>query len=318
MNNRITVIGSSNVDMIMQVPRLPQLGETVTNGRFLQTYGGKGANQAVAAARAGGNVTFVTCLGDDMFSRDIIANLKRDGIETDHVLIKKGVPTGTCLIMFDADGANYLAADPGANFALEVADVDRCTDLIASSAMLVVQMEIANATTQRALEIAAEKKVKTLVNFAPLQTTLLPVSPLMHGLIVNETEAERLTGLPVSTPEQAQRAARSLLNQGPAFVLVTLGSKGAWAVSSEVDERVPAFPAAAVDTTAAGDTFCGALAVALVEGKGLVEAAKFASAAAAIAVTRVGAQPSIPTRKEIDQFIPTGCESKPVVPSLPD
>ena len=302
MTKRITVVGSSNVDMIMQVPRLPRVGETVTNGRFLQTYGGKGANQAVAAARAGGQVTFVTCLGDDLFAREIVVNLKRDGIQTDHVLIKKGVPTGTCLIMFDSDGANYLAADPGANFALEVADVEHCSDLIASSAMLVIQMEIANATTQKLLDLAAAHAVKALVNFAPLQTTLLPVSSLMHGLIVNETEAELLTGLTVETPQQARLAAHALRSKGPAFVLLTLGAKGAWAASSDVDELVPAFEASAVDTTAAGDTFCGALAVALVEGSELVDAVKFAGAAAAIAVTRIGAQPSIPTRKEIDQF----------------
>jgi ribokinase len=303
MEKRITVIGSSNVDMIMKLERLPAVGETVTEGEFLQTYGGKGANQAVAAARAGGRVAFVTGLGDDPFGQNVLKNFRQDGLETDRIVIASGVPTGTALVMFDRRGDNYLAVAPGANYALEPAHMDACADLIAQSAMLVMQMEIPVPTIVRALELASGRGVPVLFNFAPMKTRELPVSGQMTGLVVNEVEAAALTGLSVGDAKQAKTAAQALLAQGPEFVILTLGAEGAHVASRALRQQIPAFPVTPVDTTAAGDVFCGALAVALVEGTPLLDAVRFASAASALSVTRVGAQPSIPRRDEIDAFL---------------
>jgi ribokinase len=303
MEKRITVIGSSNVDMIMKLEHLPAVGETVTEGEFLQTYGGKGANQAVAAARAGGRVAFVTGLGDDLFGQNVLKNFRQDGIETDRILIEKGAPTGTALVMFDRHGDNYLAVAPGANYALEPAHMDACADLIAQSAMLVMQMEIPVPTIVRALELAAAHGVPVLFNFAPMKTRELPVTGQMTGLVVNEVEAAALTGLSVGDAKQAKKAAEALLAQGPEFVILTRGAEGAHVASRDLRQHIPAFPVAPVDTTAAGDVFCGALAVALVEGTALTDAVRFASAASALSVTRMGAQPSIPGRAEIDAFL---------------
>lgn len=303
MDKQITVIGSSNVDLIMQLERLPAVGETVSEGAFLQTYGGKGANQAVAAARAGGRVTFVTSLGDDAFGETILENYRQDGIETAHVRRATGTPTGTALILFDRNGENMIAVAPGANFALEPTHIDDCADLIQRSAMLVMQLEIPLLTVNRALELAYASEVPVLFNFAPARTRELTVSDRMTGLIVNENEAAHLTGQPVNTREEAQTAAETLRAQGPQFVVLTLGAEGALVAASEGSQHVPAFPVKPVDTTAAGDVFCGALAVALTEAQPLPDAVRFASAASAISVTRMGAQPSIPHRNEIDAFL---------------
>ncbi len=299
---RIAVIGSSNVDFIMQLERLPDVGETVTEGVFSQTFGGKGANQAVAAARAGGKVTFVTGLGDDVYTPTMRENFRRDGIETNRILVQSGMASGSALIMFDRQGRNCIAVAPGANYALTPAHLDACADVIRGAGMLVMQMEIPSSTIRRALEIAEECGTPTLFNYAPVRDQSVPVSAQMHTLVVNENEATALTGLPVSTPEEAASAARALRAQGPRTVVLTLGSAGAYVASADFSGLVPAFVVTPVDTTAAGDVFCGVLAVALVEGVPLPEAVRFANAASAISVTRSGAQPSIPMRAAIDAF----------------
>ncbi len=289
----------------MGLERLPRVGETVTDGTFTQTYGGKGANQAVAAARAGGRVSFLTCVGDDAFGRAMLENFRGDGIDVGPARTVPGVPTGSALVMFDRRGDNYLAVAPGANYALTPQHVDENAALIGSSAMLVLQMEIPVPATRRALEIASARGVPVLFNFAPARTGELPVSDRMTGLVVNEAEAESLCGLPVRSPEEALAAAEALLGRGPKFVVLTLGAQGAYVASQDVRRHVPAFPVTPVDATAAGDVFCGALAVALVEGMPLGEAARFAGAAAALSVMQAGAQPSIPRRAEIDRFLRT-------------
>lgn len=298
----IVVIGSSNVDFIMRLERLPSIGETVTDGAFMQTFGGKGANQAVAAARAGGHVTFVTGLGDDVYAPLMLENFRRDGIQTEHALVQPDMATGCALILFDQNGQNCIAVSPGANYSLEPYHVDACTDVIRKAKILVMQMEVSAPTVLRALEVAAECGTPTLFNYAPIRGDI-PLSERIHILVVNEHEAAALTGLPVETVEQAARAAQALRTQGPRIVVLTLGALGAYVASAEGESHCPAFAVTPVDTTAAGDVFCGALAVALVEGRPLLEAVRFANAASALSVTHLGAQPSIPTRDAIKALL---------------
>jgi ribokinase len=299
----IAVIGSANVDLIMRVPRLPSRGETINDGEFSQVFGGKGANAAVASARAGGSVAFAGCVGEDVYGPEIAASLRSDGIDTSHLTVAHGVPTGTALIFFDAQGENYLGVAPGANGAFTPAKVAECEALIADASVLLLQMEIPAAATRAILEVARTHGTRVLFNYAPAGDLAVPVGPAMTGLVVNETEAAALTGRSVADPSEAAAAAAVLRDLGPEFVVVTLGAAGAHVESDGVRALVPAFPVEPVDTTAAGDTFCGALAVALAEGNALDAAARFANAAAALTVTRVGAQPSIPHRKDVDAFL---------------
>ena len=300
---RITIIGSANTDFIMKVPHLPALGETVTDCDFMQTFGGKGANQAVAAARAGGNVGFIGGLGTDAFGQQIRANLERDGINTTEIVTAKEQPTGSALIMFDHQGDNYISVAPGANYALKPEHIELYADTIRESAIIVMQMEIPVSVIRRVLEVAEEAETPVLFNFAPVRTLELPVSSAMTYLVINELEAEALTGLTVRDTQQAETAAAKLLTSGSGGIFITLGAQGCVAANRDRIFHVPAFPVTPVDTTAAGDVFCGALAVAIVEGKTLTESVRFSSAAASLSVTRMGAQPSIPTRAEIEAFL---------------
>ncbi len=302
---RITIIGSANTDFIMKVPHLPALGETVTDCDFMQTFGGKGANQAVAAARAGGNVGFIGGLGDDSFGKQIRTNLQADGIDITHIVTAAEQATGSALVMFDSHGDNYLTVAPGANYALTPEHIESCTEIIRDSAMIVMQMEIPVETIRRVLEIAERYETQVLFNFAPVRTKELPVTSAMTLLVVNELEAEALTGLTVRDMAQAETAARKLLTYGSFLVIVTLGAQGAVAVGQREVGCVPAYSVTPVDTTAAGDVFCGALAVALATdlSTNLHDAVEFATAAASLSVTRMGAQPSIPKRDEILAFL---------------
>ncbi len=302
-SKRLTVIGSSNVDMICQLDHLPALGETVTGGKFMQAMGGKGANQAVAAGRAGGNVRFITCLGDDAYARQCLDNFRNDGINTDSVIIRKGTHTGVALIMIDDQGRNYLAIASGANHAITPSDMDSCESAIRDSSMLLMQNEIAPEAAQRVLEIAAAANIPVIFNYAPVGSAPVPVSDKFSCLVVNETEASQLSGLQVCSREQVEKAAIRLAEMGPETVIITLGAQGSYIRRRSEQFYLPPFKVSPVDTTAAGDTYCGALAVALLEGQSLRDATIFATAASAISVTRMGAQPSIPTRQEIDAFL---------------
>ena len=301
----ITVLGSSNIDFIMRLPRLPLFGETVSDGKFMQAFGGKGANQAVAAARAGGEVVFLTGLGNDSIGASMRESLSNDGIDLSHSFLSDESPCGSALILLDSSGNNYIAVAPGANFDLKPEYVEIKRQVIESSALLIMQMEIPTAVILKALEVATLAKVPVLFNYAPVREKNESILSEITGLVVNETEAEALCGVRPGNPEEALKACKILLERGPKFVIVTMGAGGATYLSETESGHCPALPTTPVDTTAAGDTFCGALGVALVEAKSLQSAVEFASAAAALSVAKMGAQPSIPHRKEIETKLTT-------------
>ena len=303
MKNKIVVIGSSNVDLLMKMDHLPEKGETVTDAVFMQVYGGKGANQAVAASRAGGNVAFVNCVGEDAYTPQMVQNYKDDGIDTRFVFEKKGMASGHALIMIGGEGMNYLSVAPGANYELTPEKIELAMPVIDEAAMIVMQYEIPETTIKYVIDLANAKNIPVMWNMAPARAFDLSYIPKINILVLNEVEAGFLAEMKVETVEEAEKAAKILVEKGVEKFIITLGSKGAFVVTKDEKVSVPSFKVDAVDTTAAGDTFCGSFAVALVEGKSLKQSLQFASAAAAISVTRMGAQPSAPTRKEIDEFL---------------
>jgi len=303
MGSGIVVIGSSNTDMIVKLDRLPKPGETVLGGEFSTAAGGKGANQAVAAARAGGKVTFVARVGDDVFGRQAVEGFVADGIDTGHVITDPDAPSGVALIFVDERGENSIAVASGANAYLTRQDVLSARDAIASAEVLVIQLETPLDTVLAAVELAVEHGVRVVLNPAPAQPLGEEILRHVSVLTPNETEAHLLTGIEISDDAAALAAAKRLNAFGVESVLITLGSRGAFMLDSDHDELIPGFEVEAVDTTAAGDVFNGALAVALAEGSALAEAVRFANAAAALAVTKLGAQPSAPTREEIERVL---------------
>jgi len=306
MKPTITVIGSANVDYIMQVDHLPAVGETVTGGTFFQTFGGKGANQAVAAARAGGAVTFVAALGRDATAETYFAALKADGMDTSHVTLEPDMAGGAALVMFDGEGDNYITVAPGSNYRVTPERVAAVEDVIAASAWIVLQQEIPAASNRAVLELAARHERPVVFNYAPAHDLTLKPDAAVHTLVVNELEAASLAGevLDAENGAAAMRMAAQLRDSGGhRLVVITLGKSGAVCADECGTQAVPAFRVTPADTTAAGDTFCGALTVALGEGKQVADAVRFASAAAALSVTKVGAQSSIPLRAEIDAFL---------------
>jgi ribokinase len=300
---KIVVIGSSNVDLIMKMDHLPAKGETVTDAEFMQVFGGKGANQAVAAARAGGNVSFVNCVGEDAYTPQMIKNFKNDGIDVRYVFREKGVASGHALVMIGDKGDNYLSVSPGANYRLTPQKIDKAMPVIDEAAMIVMQYEIPAPTIKYVIDLASRKNIPVLWNFAPAREFDLSYIRKINILVLNEVEAGFLAQMHVGSESDAEKAAQILVEKGVEKVIITLGRKGAFVLTKSEKIQVPAFQVKAVDTTAAGDTFCGALAVAMVEGKPLKDSLIFANAAAAISVTRMGAQPSAPKRNEMDEFI---------------
>ncbi len=302
-SKKILVIGSTNVDFLIKTDKLPALGETVTGGIFMQNFGGKGANQAVGAARAGGDVTFVTCLGKDLYAEELVRSFRNDGMDTQYVFTDQEMATGSALIMLDKNGNNYLSVAPGANFRLTPVHIDKALNVLMAAEIIILQMEIPFETTAYIFELAEKYNKKVLFNLAPARPFDADVLKHTHAFVVNEVEASMVTGLQVETDTEVRSAANILLAMGPEIVVITLGARGSFIASAGYQQFVPAFKVKAVDTTAAGDVYCGSLAVALVEGKSPVEAVRFAGAASAISVTRLGAQPSAPNRKEIEAFL---------------
>jgi ribokinase len=303
MSSRIVVVGSSNTDMIIKVPHVPMPGETIIGGTFSTAAGGKGANQAVAAARAGGDVTFVARVGEDMFGEQAKDGFIKDNINVDHVLSDKDAPSGVALIFVGEDGENSIAVASGANANLSPSDVESAGDAILSADILIMQLETPLETVQKAASIASEKGVKVILNPAPACELSDDILSHVSILTPNESEAELLTGIKVESEKDAAAAADALMAKGIQTVIVTMGPKGAFVVTADCKELVGGFTVKAVDATAAGDVFNGTLAVAMAEGKPLEEAVKFANAAAALSVTKLGAQPSAPTRAEIEKFL---------------
>ncbi|MEI6176806.1 MAG: ribokinase [Verrucomicrobiota bacterium] len=302
-NPHILVVGSSNTDMIIKLDRIPRPGETLLGGAFVTAAGGKGANQAVGAARAGGKVTFIARIGQDMFGDQAVAGFIKDGIVVDHVTRDKTTPSGVALIFVGKDGENSIAVAGGANAKLSPADVRKAKAAIAKASVLVMQLETPLETVQAAADIAAKAGVRVILNPAPAQPLPDELLQKVSILTPNETEAELLTGIAVTDTASAAVAAAKLRARGVQTVIITLGARGAFVATEDGGQLVRGFKVKAVDTTAAGDIFNGALAVALGEGKPLKQAVQFANAAAAISVTRLGAQLSAPTRREIEKFL---------------
>ena len=297
----IVVIGSSNTDMVVKTSHLPVPGETVLGGDFFMNAGGKGANQAVAAARYGNRVVFVAKTGNDLFGEQVRKSRKEDGIVTDYVFIDEEHPSGVALITIDQKAENCLVVAGGANMYLKPEDIDKAKDEILGGDVVLMQLETPIETVEYAAKMAAEAGVKVILNPAPA-----PAEPLSKELISNlflitpnRSEASRLTGIEVTDLASAQRAALALYDMGAKNVIVTLGSEGSLVYDGHMMMRVEAIKVEAVDTTAAGDTYNGVLASVIAEGKSLIDAVHEANIAGAISVTRMGAQPAAPTREEI-------------------
>jgi len=299
----ILVIGSSNVDLIMQMDRFPAPGESVFGKKFEQVYGGKGANQAIGAARSGGHVTFITCLGNDVHAEVMLNNFKRENIDTSYVIKTDELPCGTAIIQIDKSGENCIAVSTEANGLLTPDFLIPEKIPYANWEYGLWQCEIPVESVFRSISAARDAGVKTYLNLAPAKKLNQSVFGKLDGIILNETEAAFLAGTDRVTKSDVDRYAKEFHDLGPRLVIVTFGAEGAYYSTGTADGWVAAFPVTAVDTTAAGDTFCGALVTALSEGQDIVTAITFANAAAALAVTGMGAQTAIPERASIDQFL---------------
>lgn len=298
---KIVVVGSSNIDMVAQVDHLPAPGETVGDARFVQLLGGKGANQAVASARLGGSVTFVTSLGNDMYADILKAQFEKEGIITDYIVDDAYQPTGTALIFVADSGENCIAVAPGANYSLLPDSIVHFEEVIDEADMIVMQAEIPYETMREVALLAYRKGKRVLLNPAPACPVDRELMSSVDLLVVNEVEAALISGIDY-TGDNVEEIACTLMESGARNVIITLGSCGVYMKNEKEAIRLPGYKVDAVDTTAAGDTFCGALAVACTRRSLDREALEFANAAAAIAVTRVGAQPSIPTLEEVERF----------------
>ena len=299
--NKIVVIGSSNTDMVVRSERLPRPGESVIGGGFMMAGGGKGANQAVAVARMGHRVLFAAAVGNDMFGDAAVAAYKRFGIDTTYIA-RKDTPSGVALIMVDGAGQNSISVALGANNTLTVEDVMPALEQVESGDIVLLQLEIPLDTVDACVAVAAAKGARVVLNPAPAAVVSEHTLSKLYLITPNQTEAQTLTGVDVTDEATAQLAAQVLVSHGVERVVITMGSAGAYLYEEGKGVLIPACKVSAVDTTAAGDVYNGALCAALAEGQSLQDALKFATKASAISVTRVGAQPSVPTREEVDNF----------------
>lgn len=299
VTNKIVVLGSCNTDMVVKSSRLPVPGETILGGTFMMNPGGKGANQAVAAARLGGNVTFITKTGNDLFGRQSLELYNDENINTEFIYSDPDLPSGVALITVDQKGENCIVVASGANANLLPADLDEAEKEITSACILLMQLEIPIETVEYAAKKAKEHNVKVILNPAPAQSLSDDFLKNIYMMIPNETEAEIISGVKVKDWESAIKAADIICSKGVEVVVITMGSMGALLKEGNEYHKISALRVDAVDTTAAGDTFCGAISVAISEGKSLKEAIAFANQSSAITVTRMGAQSSIPYRREV-------------------
>jgi ribokinase len=303
---KIVVVGSANTAMVVQSPRSPGPGETVIGGEFLLAAGGKGANQAVAAARLGAQVTFVACLGQDVFGDQAIAGYQREGIDTSFIVRDPKAASGVALIIVDAQGENSIAVASGANAHLSAADVERAAGAISQADVLLVQLEVPIDAVRAAIQLAYDAGVPAILNPAPAQEMDPELLERVALATPNEHEIQVVVG------RQDQDAAiEAMLAAGTQTVLVTIGRRGVLWASRDTRTVVPAFQVQAVDTTAAGDAFNGGLACALARREPLAEAIRYANAVAALSVTRMGAQPSLPTASEVQAFLSSAPQQRP-------
>lgn len=296
---KIVVVGSTNTDMVVRSDHLPTPGETILGGRFFMNQGGKGANQAVAASRLGGEVLFISRTGNDLFGKQAIQNLKSEGIDTRYMSVDPENPSGVALITVDNQAENCIVVAPGSNMTLEPEVIIKVMHQIEMAEIILLQLEIPIDTVEFIIHAATRNKQKVILNPAPAKKLR---SSLLKGVSIitpNETEAEILTGIPIHDVDSAERAAKVLRNIGVNHVLITMGASGTYISTNVCSELIPAPKVDPVDTTAAGDTFNGALAVAVSEGQDIRNAVIFANQAAAISVTRSGAQASAPYRNEV-------------------
>ncbi len=305
MSNKIIVVGSSNTDLIIKVPEIPRPGETLLGGDFMTFPGGKGANQAVAAARAGGEVDFIASVGDDSYGMEALRGYRQDHIHTENIKVCEGVPSGIAMITISDQGENAIVVASGANAELYPKDLEKAALSFQDADVMLIQLEIPMDTVQKAVDLGHQLNTRVILNPAPAAE--LP-DHLLHRVSIitpNETEAARLTGIEVMNERNAARASEALHERGVETVIITLGALGAYLSDkrSGIRKMVPGFKVRAVDTTAAGDVFNGQLAVSLAEGRPLDLAVQEAHAAAALSVCKLGAQSSIPYREETASFL---------------
>jgi ribokinase len=297
--SRIVVIGSSNTDMVVKSNKIPAIGETILGGLFFMNPGGKGANQAVAAARLGGNVTFVTKTGNDLFGDQARNLFELEGIDITYSIKDLENPSGIALISVDENGQNCIVVAPGSNGTLSESDISDEVFGHDPSDVFLMQLEIPVSTVEFVAQKAAERGNRVILNPAPACRLSDDLLSSLYAITPNEIEAELLTGIKVTDAFSAEKSAEKLLRKGVGNVIITMGAAGAFLLSQKISKMIPVVPVKAIDTTAAGDVFNGALALAVSEGKELEEAISFANKAASISVTRLGAQASAPYRKEI-------------------
>ena len=306
---KIVVVGSSNMDLVVKSPRIPAVGETILGGDFIMVPGGKGANQAVAAAKLGAQVYFIAKLGGDIFAEQSLANFKKEEVDTKYIVQTKDVPSGVALIMVNEGGDNIIVVAPGANQKLSPQDVKKAESDIGSCGAVVAQLEVPLEAVEFAAQLANSYKVPFILDPAPAQKLNPGLLKMADVLTPNETEAQILTDMEVLDEDSARMAAKSLLGSGVKAVVLTMGAKGFLLVSKDQTELIPAIKVDAVDATAAGDAFTGSLAFGLAQGQALLDAALFANHVAALSVTKMGAQPSMPTLQEVQDFInKVGCK----------
>ncbi|MCG6202215.1 ribokinase [Psychromonas antarctica] len=301
--NKLVVLGSVNADHVLQVPSFPRPGETLHGRGYSVIPGGKGANQAVAAVRLGADVAFIACVGDDSFGVNIRKSFSEEGMNVEAVMVEKNKPTGIAMIQVADSGENSICISAEANACLTASRLQPHHHLIADAQMLLMQLETPMEAIISAAEIAREAQTQVVLNPAPAQPLADNLLKLIDIITPNETEAEQLTGIKVSDMVSAQQAAEQLHSKGIKLVMITLGSQGVWVSENGKGQQIKGFRVKAIDTTAAGDTFNGALLTRLLEGAVLADAIRFAHAAAAITVTGVGAQTSIPHRNAVDNFL---------------
>ncbi|HEX5807544.1 MAG TPA: ribokinase [Anaerolineales bacterium] len=298
----ILVVGSLNADLVVRSPRFPKPGETISGEDLRIIPGGKGANQAVAAARQKASVAMVGRVGNDSFGPDLINNLKQNNVETSHVHIDPESATGTATIIVDASGQNSIVLSPGGNGRVSPADLEEVS--FSDHELLLLQLEIPIETVRSAAKRARKSGLRVLLNPAPAVSALpAELLSLPDFIVPNEGELSLLTGQAVHDIPSAEKAARLLLERGIQNVIVTLGANGALIINNELTRHIPSFDVEVVDTTAAGDAFIGGFASALLENRSLEEAVRYGCACGALAVTKFGAQPSLPTREDVERFL---------------